>query len=130
MTNKFKIILFLPIAMLGIGLLLLDYVKHGGERDLNDEKPLFEVTSKKIIEEFTTNIDSANLKYIDKAIAVSGIVTAVKNHEVIVDNTLICNLKNINNDIKVDQNIIMKGRVVGYDDLLSELKLDKCSVNN
>lgn len=116
--------------MLGIGLLLLDYVKHGGERDLNDEKPLFEVTSKKIIEEFTTNIDSANLKYIDKAIAVSGIVTAVKNHEVIVDNTLICNLKNINNDIKVDQNIIMKGRVVGYDDLLSELKLDKCSVNN
>lgn len=58
-----------------------------------------------------------------------GIVTSVKNHELIVDNTVICNLKNIDNSIKVDQNIIIKGRVVGYDDLMGELKLDQCLKN-
>jgi hypothetical protein len=27
------------------------------------------------------------------------------------------------------QPVIIKGRVVGYDDLLGELKLDQCSIN-
>lgn len=128
MTRKLKIGVALTIIVL-IGFVTYNYVLHGGERNLDSEKATFECTSKKINQEFTSNIDSANAKYLEKAVAVCGVVTSIKNHELILDNTIICNLKNTDNSIKVDQNITIKGRVVGYDDLMSELKLDQCFIN-
>ena len=48
--------------------------------------------------------------------------------QIIVDNSIICNLKAFDNTIKKSQKITVKGRVVGYDDLMQELKLDQCLV--
>ena len=130
MRKNKKIIFALAIILVILIIALAyNYVLHGGERNIIDEKSAFEVSAKNINQEFSKNIDSANVKYLDKIISVKGIVTSVKNHELIVDNTVICNLKNIDNSIKVDQNIIIKGRVVGYDDLMGELKLDQCLKN-
>lgn len=128
MNKKIKIVSV--IVLFGIIVFATyNYVLYGGERNLNSEKAAFKVTSKKINQEFATNIDSANAKYLEKAIAVSGVVTSIKNHELIIDNTIVCNLKNTDKNIMVDQNITIKGRVVGYDDLMSELKLDQCFIN-
>ena len=44
----------------------------------------------------------------------------------IIDNSIICNLKELDPSITKDQVITLKGRVVGYDDLMGELKLDQC----
>ncbi|MBC7641395.1 MAG: hypothetical protein H7174_03515 [Flavobacterium sp.] len=129
MKKKIKIVSIIVLVAI-IVCTTYSYLLFGGERNLNSEKPAFIVTSKKINQEFVTNIDSANAKYLEKAIAISGVVTSIKNHELIIDNTIICSLKNTDNSIKVDQNITVKGRVVGYDDLMSELRLDQCFVNN
>ena len=62
-------------------------------------------------------------------VAVSGKVTAVSDSIVTIDNTIICNFKTPDTSIKNEQSISVKGRLVGFDDLMGELKLDQCSIN-
>ena len=129
MSNKVKIIGALFVVALIIGFSIFNYVFHGGARDLATEDAAFTVTSKNIIAEFAANVPGATKKYSDKAIAVSGIVTAVTDSIVTIDNTIICNFKSPDTTIKNEQAITVKGRLVGFDDLMGELKLDQCSIN-
>lgn len=101
---------------------------HGSARNLENEETNFTVSSSSIISEFTTNIESANKKYLEKAVAIEGKITASNGNEIILNNTIICNFKNLDSSIKNNQTITVKGRVVGYDDLMGELKLDQCFV--
>jgi hypothetical protein len=129
MSKKVKIIGVLFVIALIIGFSVFNYVFHGGERDLATEEAAFTVTSKNIIAEFAANVSAATKKYSDKAIAISGIVTAVSDSIVTIDNTIICNFKTPDTTIKNEQSITVKGRLVGFDDLMGELKLDQCSIN-
>lgn len=125
--KKSRIItLSLAIAFV-VGVLGYNYIMHGGARDLSEETPNFTVTSAKIAKEFTSNSATANEKYLEKAVAIKGIVTGKVAKEIMLDNGIVCILKESNNVIKVNQTITLKGRVVGYDDLMEEIKLDQCS---
>lgn len=104
------------------------YVTHAGVRDLTSEETDFAVTSEKITTEFTSNTDSSNKKYLEKAVAISGKITDVSGLAVIVDNTIVCNLKKPDPTIKKNTTVTVKGRVVGFDDLMGELKLDQCFI--
>lgn len=130
MNKKIKIVLTIIILLTLVLVVGYKYAINIGARNIDEEETSFSKTSKDINSEFSKNIDLANKKYLDKAIEISGIVTSVKNHEVIIDNTTICSLKSIDTSIKIDQNIVIKGRVVGYDDLMGELKLDQCFIKN
>ncbi|CAN1562986.1 Protein of unknown function, OB-fold-containing [Flavobacteriaceae bacterium] len=129
MIKKVKIIGIILVVALLIGFSVFNYVFHGGARDLATEEVAFTVTSKNISAEFAANVAGATKKYSDKAIAVSGIVTAVTDSIVTIDNTIICNFKTPDTSIKNEQAITVKGRLVGFDDLMGELKLDQCTIN-
>jgi hypothetical protein len=129
MSKKVKIIGIILVVALLIGFSVFNYVFHGGARDLATEEVAFTVTSKNISDEFAANVAGATKKYSDKAIAVSGIVTAVSDSIVTIDNTIICNFKTPDTSIKNEQAITVKGRLVGFDDLMGELKLDQCTIN-
>lgn len=126
MNKKFRIILF-SIAMVGIlAFTGYNYVMYGGARNLSSEETAYKVSSKSISTEFSSNVETANKKYLEKAIAIEGTITKITGTEVIIDNSIICNLKELDPSITKNQIITLKGRVVGYDDLLGELKLDQC----
>jgi hypothetical protein len=126
MNKKFRIIA-LSIMLIGITAFTgYNYVMYGGARNLTTEDTAFTVSSKSITKEFTANIDVSNKKYLEKAIAIKGTITKISGTEVIIDDSIICNLKNFDSTIKKDQVVTLKGRVVGYDDLMGELKLDQC----
>jgi hypothetical protein len=126
MSKNIKIVLFALIAIVLIGSFTHNYVMHGGARNLTTEKTDFTVASSSIKSEFVTNIETANKKYLEKAIAIKGKITASNGNEVILDENVICTFKNQDSSIKNGQLVTVKGRVVGYDDLLGELKLDQC----
>lgn len=128
MSKKIKIILFALIAIVLIGSSAYNYVMYGGARNLASEKPNFTVDSSFITSEFVSNIENANKKYLEKAVAVKGKITAINVNEIILDENIICSIKNQDTSIKKSQLITVKGRIVGYDDLLGELKLDQCFV--
>ena len=126
MNKKFKTIIFSIVVIGIIAFTGFNYVMYGGARNLSNEETSFSVSSKSITNEFSTNIEGANKKYLEKAIAIKGTVTKVTGNEVVIDNSIICNLKDFDASIQKDQVVTLKGRVVGYDDLMGELKLDQC----
>lgn len=126
MNKKFKIIV-LSIVVTGLTIFTgYNYVMNGGARNLSSEETAFTVSSKSITKEFATNIDVSNKKYLEKAIAIKGTITQINGSQVIIDDSIICNLKDIDPSILKNQVVTLKGRVVGYDDLMGELKLDQC----
>ena len=126
MNKKFRIILFTIVLVAIAAFTGFNYVMYGGARNLSNEETAFTVSSKSIANEFATNIDLSNKKYLEKAIAVKGTITKITGNEVIIDNSIICNLKNFDPSIQKDQEVTLKGRVVGYDDLMGEVKMDQC----
>ncbi|TDD96979.1 OB-fold protein [Flavobacterium cellulosilyticum] len=122
--NKIILIALLVIGLLGISSYY--YVMYGGARNLSNEDTAFTVTAKSISNEFAANVEISNKKYLEKAIAIKGTITKVAGNEVIIDDYVICNLKELDPSILKNQVITLKGRVVGYDDLIGELKLDQC----
>lgn len=105
------------------------YIYNAGKRDIQSEETAFTVPSNTIVTEFTSNTTTANKKYLEKPIAVSGIITSVNDKEVILDNSVNCNFLTASNSLKKDQKVTIKGRVVGFDDLLGEVRLDQCNLS-
>lgn len=128
MNKKLKIFLYLSSAVCIIVFFCYNYILHGGSRDLESEKSDFIVKSNVIISEFTSNTENANKKYLEKAVEITGKITATNDSIVTIDNIIICNLTKKNLETKPQQNVIIKGRVVGFDDLMGEIKLDNCSI--
>lgn len=116
------------IAFILVGFSSYYYVMHGGARDLSTEETAFTVTGTAITTEFTTNLKASNKKYLEKPVAIKGTVTAVKGTQIIIDKTVICTLKKQETNIKNNQPITLKGRVVGFDDLMEEVKVDQCLI--
>jgi 3D (Asp-Asp-Asp) domain-containing protein len=126
MNKKFRIII---LSIVATGLTVFtgyNYVMTGGARNLSTEETAYTVSSKSITKEFATNIEVSNKKYLEKAIAIKGTITQINGSQVIIDDSIICNLKDFDSSIIKNQVVTLKGRVVGYDDLMGELKLDQC----
>lgn len=106
------------------------YAYNAGKRDLASEEVAYDVTSGAIVSEFTSNTPASNKKYLEKAVAVTGTVTAVNGQEIVLDNSVNCNLTSNPITLKKNQKTTIKGRVIGFDDLFGELKLDQCTIQN
>ncbi|WP_333600337.1 OB-fold protein [Flavobacterium sp.] len=133
MKTRSKIFLAL-ISIVVIGIVAFPAIKNYmvnniGKRDIKSETTAFTLTSTDIVAEFTSNTEASNKKYLEKPVAVSGTVTSVKDKEVILDNTVNCNFLVADATLKNGQKVTIKGRVVGYDDLLGEVKLDQCNLS-
>jgi len=125
-----KKIILTALAITVVAVFGYCYVWYGGARNVSAEDAVFNVSSKNIITEFDSDIAKSNAKYLEKAIAITGSVSKINEKQIIIDNTIVCDLKEPDSSIKEDQQITLKGRVVGYDDLMGEIKLDECSVIN
>jgi hypothetical protein len=128
MNKKVKVILAFLVFFLIIGFVSYNYIMHGGARDLTTEETAFSSTGTALLAEFTANADAANTKYLEKAIAVSGTITSISPTDTTIDNSIVCSLKTADKSLQKDQKITAKGRVVGFDDLMGELKLDQCFI--
>jgi hypothetical protein len=128
MTKKIKFfLLFFVVVFFIFGIYKI--VISSGARDVKAEKSEFVVQASKIIDEFTTNSESATTKYLNKAIEISGKVTAVDKNVITINEKISCQLQT-ETLVSLSSIVMVKGRVTGYDDLLEEIKLDQCLIKN
>lgn len=125
---KKGIIIVLIIAVLG-GIGAYFYVFHKPHRNPSEEKASYELAAVELAMEFKQNQAAANEKYIDKVVEISGTAMDVRDTYIIMDNVVNCNAvegHDFQGSIQAGDELIIKGRVIGYDDLLEEVKLDNC----
>lgn len=86
-------------------------------------------TTLDIMKDYSTNEQKANNKYLDKVISVKGKITSLNLKEksfVIDEKTTLLFDKSVL--VKLNDSVKVKGRFLGYDELLEELKLDQCII--
>ena len=66
----------------------------------------------------------------DKVVVLTGVITNSDDSGITLSSQIYCQFReDVNTSaIQKDQQITLKGRVIGYDDLLEELKLDQCII--
>lgn len=77
--------------------------------------------------DFLTKIKENNAVFNDAVVQIKGKVTSIEVQGINVNNAIFCQMDEITSlsGLKVGQEIEIKGRMIGYDDLLEETKLDK-----
>lgn len=126
--KKKIIIVALIILVLAFGVYKFLYREH---RDIASEDVTYTETVIQVFGAFQKNTQKANAKYLDKTIEISGKVTNIdsQNKLITVDEKLSARLTNsVPNDLKLQKQVVLKGRVVGYDDLLEEIQMDQCTI--
>lgn len=126
--SKQKIIGILIVILVVIGVYLYTYQGH---RDITKEKSDFEVTATEVFQEFQSDEKEATAKYLDKTIVVSGKIDSFDQNtkSVFLDGKVFATFLNeIPQEIEINTEITLKGRLIGYDSLLGELKMDQCII--
>ena len=110
-------------------LLLYNYI-YKNHRDISSEKESFAVSVVDLKNDYDKSDRLANAKYLDKTIIIYGKISSLDltNNILTVDTSLSVIIKEKNTTLKVNDSIKLKGRFIGYDDLLGEFKMDECSI--
>ncbi len=119
---------FILLVIISILFLSYNYLYHE-HRNISNEKAVFSITGTKILQDFSVDESKANFKYLDKTVAVKGKITSIDalNKTIIIDEKVFILLKKIS-DVKQNEVITIQGRVIGYDSLLEEIKIDQAEI--
>jgi hypothetical protein len=126
MSKIKKIIILVFVLVIG-GYFGYKYIMTVGERNIESEKSAFVVTSMTVFNEFSENSELATSKYLNKAVEISGKITSISPNLIILDEKISCQFQIQQKEV-VGSQIVIKGRVTGYDDLFEELKIDQCLI--
>lgn len=98
-------------------------------------KPPAKIESKKVdftgtSEELLLKVQENASEWQDKVVLISGKISSLDEKGVILSSSIYCQFRDtlLAKTLSINNNISLKGRVIGYDDLLEELKLDQCII--
>jgi putative nucleic acid binding protein len=127
--KKIILIVVVILAIAATGLYFYMYKDH---RDIASEDAAYSTTVAQLQKDFSENDSISNKKYLDKTIEVYGKITNSDSaaHSIMVDEKLSARLKDSTaGGFEVGKTIKIKGRFVGYDDLLEEFQLDQATIS-
>tara|TARA_B100001248_G_C27315600_1_gene424190 strand:+ start:661 stop:1068 length:408 start_codon:yes stop_codon:yes gene_type:complete len=116
-----------------IVLLMIVYaVWNKPHKNYSNTKPNITIDSSNFINEFKTNSTLATEKYLNQIILVKGNVTDRLTKSVVLNNGIVCTLDSSSLKalglIQINNDVSIKGRFVGFDDLFEEIRLDHCFI--
>ncbi|MBN8567298.1 MAG: hypothetical protein J0M25_11265 [Flavobacteriales bacterium] len=129
--NKLKFFLLLIGVSAVFTAVFLYFYLYKDHRNIGQEKAQFTLSVVELSNAFIENSEESSRKFADKTIETYGKISSVDtiNNSLMVDEKLFFTLSKTDlKDLRVNQTIKVKGRFVGYDDLLEELKMDQCSI--
>ncbi|WP_425597747.1 OB-fold protein [Winogradskyella flava] len=128
MTKK-KIII-LAVILIIAAIFGYNYI-YQDHRDIETETAEFSISSSEIATLFSEDITSAEQKFLNKTIEISGIISEINTNDITIDDKAFCQFSDvITTALDKTDTIKIKGRVIGYDDLLEQVKLDQCTIIN
>jgi len=102
---------------------------YQSHRDIQSEEAAFTMEAKAFASEFSQNQEEASKKYLNQTVVVTGQITEVEDEGITLGETVYAVLNVTNgSSIKAGDQIKLKGRCIGYDELLEVVRLDQCAV--
>ena len=130
--NKIQLIKkYLPLFFI-LSLITVYAVWNKPHKNYSSTKPNLTIDSSNFINEFKTNSTLATEKYLNQVILVNGNVTDRLTKSVVLNNEIVCTLDSSSLKalglIQINNEVSIKGRFVGFDDLFEEIRLDHCFI--
>ena len=129
--KKYPTILRFLFLLFIIGLIIIYVIYNKPHKDFNKSPIETTIESIDLISFYQDNPDNANTRFLDKFILVIGTITDIEKNIIILDNSIVCTLdpsQIINDQININTKVSVKGRCIGYDDLLEEVRIDHCFI--
>jgi hypothetical protein len=124
--KKWSILIVLCVI---VGIIGYRYV-YQDHRDIATETSIYKLTASDLLDEFAINPMSSENKYLNKTIEVSGSISDKNPQNITIEDKVFCQFSSkIQKALNTEQ-IKIKGRFIGYDDLLEQVKLDQCMIIN
>jgi len=114
------------LVLIIIGVIAYNYI-YQEHRDIKSEQAEFEVNVTDLVNEFAINPSASEKKYLNKTIEVQGTITELNDYDLTLDDKVFCQF--ISNIEVQSGTIKIKGRFIGYDNLLEQVKIDQCSIS-
>ncbi len=118
--------LFLVSILVLVGLYTYSYVFQ--ETETTEEiEVVFTGSSENLISKI-----NEGTTYTSKAVVINGNISTINDEGIVIDERVFCQFTNPNTiqKLKKNQSVKVKGIIIGYDDLLNELKLNQCIIKN
>ena len=108
------------------------FVWNKPHKDYSTMRTDITISSLNFINEFKANSTIATEKYLNQIILVNGNITDKLTKSVVLDNGIVCTLDSSSLKdlglIQINNEVSIKGRFVGFDDLFEEIRLDHCFI--
>jgi hypothetical protein len=98
---------------------------YQNHRNIQLEKAEVIVSAEGLIDFFKKNESE---KVLNKILEINGLLTEIDSKSVTIDNKVQCSFNFEIKDFKINQNITVKGRCIGYDELFEIVKIDQSSI--
>lgn len=125
LSKKNKLFVLVILAITSIGFTFYQY----------SFKPPVKISQKKIdfigsSTELLNKIQKEGNQWQDKVVIISGKITNLDSQGIMISPNIYCQFLDsiFSKKIQLNDTISVKGRVIGYDDLFEELKLDQCLI--
>ena len=130
--NKIQLIKKYSPLIFIVLLIIVYAVWNKPHKNYSNTKPNITIDSSNFINEFKTNSTLATEKYLNQIILVEGNVTDRLTKSVVLNNEIVCTLDSSSLKalglIQINNEVSIKGRFVGFDDLFEEIRLDHCFI--
>ena len=125
LSKKNKLIILVIVIGLGVGLSAYNYIM----------KPPTTIEAKKVdfkgnADTFITMVQENASAWLDKVVILEGVITSKDDSGITINNQIYCQFKDRLKIGSAQQKLKIKGRFIGYDDLLEEIKLDQCIIQD
>ncbi|WP_435261542.1 hypothetical protein [Tenacibaculum sp. nBUS_03] len=122
--KKSKWILFIVVILLVSGIIVYNQV-YKPHKTTEDIEAVYSGSVENFIEELQHDFNKWNTKTIE----LGGTITSVVKNGFILNDFIFCQpRKDIHLTKKQGDKITVKGTIIGYDELLNELKLNQCII--
>jgi hypothetical protein len=118
----------LVLILVAMGVVTYNYI-YQDHRDISEEKPDVIVSSEEFIKQFSVNPQISEQQYNDQTIQITGTISEINNSDLTLDDAVFCQFKSVvNESLSLGDTLAIKGRCIGYDDLLEQVKLNECLI--
>ena len=119
MTSK-RIFLGIVLILMAIGFYYYAYKDH---RNIATEGAVYSDTAVALKDSIVKN----NEAFLNQTVAVFGVVTFIDVHSITLDDALVAQFEN-RPAVQLNQQLTLKGRCIGYDDLFEVVVLDQSTI--
>jgi amino acid permease len=126
-----KISALVIIALL-IGVAVYLYVFHKPHRDIQSEEAAFSIEATELMDQFLNNRSLADSLYVDQIVAVTGLLSSLEEHALTIAPGVYGSLDStaIMPSLKIGDKVSIRGRVLSFDELFEEVKMDFVQVKD